>query len=119
VNLLTGYDGRYLGHSTFQPVWAELNRWKAAVFVHPSFESAATPIREPQMLPTPLFDWTHETTHSAAHLSTTNTLIQHSSCQVILSQGGGTLRYVAHRIAYLSVQMKLTDKSAEESLDEV
>ena len=118
INLLTSYDGRYLGHPSFQPVWSELNRHAATVFVHPGLENAAGSIKEPQSLPAPLFDWTHETTRTAAHLITTNTLQSNGQCKIILSHGGGTLPYVANRIAHLGAQFHLSNKSAEEFLAE-
>ena len=118
INLLTSYSGKYLGHPDFRPIWDELDRHGAVVFVHPSLEGTAGIIQEPRPLPSPILDWTHETTRTAVHLIMTDTLRSHRECKVILSHGGGTLPYIANRIAHLSAGFHLMDKSANDFLDE-
>lgn len=118
VNLLTSYGGKYLGHPDFQPVWAELNRLAAIVFIHPGLESAGEPIKDPRPLPKPIFDWTHETTRTATHLITTDTLRTHPACRIILPHGGGTLPYIVNRIAHLCAGFNLMDKTADDFLEE-
>ncbi|KAL8726431.1 MAG: hypothetical protein Q9166_006709 [cf. Caloplaca sp. 2 TL-2023] len=118
VNLLTSYGGKYLGHPAFRPGWDELDRQSAVIFVHPGLENMGQPIPEPIPLPVPITDWTHETTRTAAHLIMTNTLQTHRECKVILSHGGGTLPYIANRIAHLGAAFHLMDKGPEQFLDE-
>ena len=118
INLLTSYGGKYLGHPNSQLVWNELNKHAAVVFVHPGLEGMEGAIKEPWLLPRPIFDWTHETTRAAAHLITTDTVRTLRDCKIILSHGGGTLPYIANRIAQLSAELRLMNKSAEEFLDE-
>lgn len=118
VNLLTSYGGKYLGHPGFRPVWDELEQLGAIVFIHPGLETAGEPIAEPQSLPKPIFDWTHETTRTAVHLITTDTLRTHPNCRVILPHGGGTLPYIIHRVAHLSAEFNLVNKTTEDFLNE-
>ncbi|KAI0850838.1 hypothetical protein F5Y00DRAFT_260288 [Daldinia vernicosa] len=118
VSLLTSYGGKYLGHQDFRSVWDELDRLAAVVAIHPGFETASEAIQEPVPLAKPIFDWTHETTRTAAHLITTNTMKTHPACKVILPHGGGTLPYVANRIAQLGAAFGATEKTADEFLEE-
>ncbi|KAI1332610.1 amidohydrolase family protein [Xylariaceae sp. FL0255] len=118
VTLFTSYDGRYLGHSDFEPLWQALDKRQAVVFVHPT--SPKEPgVNYQGMLPRPLVDFPHETTRTAVNLLTANTVRKYPSCKIILSHGGGTLPYVATRIANLAADAgMLREKSAEEMLAE-
>ncbi|KAJ8129803.1 hypothetical protein O1611_g3826 [Lasiodiplodia mahajangana] len=116
VTLFTSYNGKYLGSGNFKPLWHELDKRKAVVFVHP-----ATP-KEPVaswegMLPPPVVDFPHETTRAAVNLITSNTLRDYPGCSVVLSHGGGTLPYVATRIANAADDAGLlAGKTADEFL---
>ncbi|KAH7309786.1 hypothetical protein B0I35DRAFT_515185 [Stachybotrys elegans] len=89
VYVLTSYGDKYLGHGSFQP-------------------SPVAPITEPRALAKPIVDWTHETTRTATHLITTDTLKKHPNCKIILPHGGGTLPYTANRIAQLGEARRLS-----------
>ncbi|OJJ05643.1 hypothetical protein ASPVEDRAFT_55480 [Aspergillus versicolor CBS 583.65] len=119
VALFTSYSDKYLGHPDFEAVWQELNTWKAVVFTHPTMEDRHKSITEPFTIPRPLLDWSHETTRMAVHMILTGALRRYASdCQIILSHGGGTLPFVAGRIADLDTQTRVSGKSAEEFLAE-
>ncbi|KAF2171462.1 hypothetical protein M409DRAFT_18579 [Zasmidium cellare ATCC 36951] len=100
VVLLSRYDPdlMYLGHKDFVPVWEELNRREAVVFVHPT-HGTDTRLVNPS-LPQPMWDYPHETGRTAIDLITSNTLRHHaSSCKIILSHAGGTLPMLLGRAA--------------------
>lgn len=118
VSLFTSYSDKYLGHSDFEPVWAELNRHAAVVFIHPTMEGMEKSIKEPFLIPRALIDWPHETTRTAIHLIMTNAVRKFPACKIILSHGGGTLPYVAGRIADVPIQMRLSEKSPGEFLED-
>jgi predicted TIM-barrel fold metal-dependent hydrolase len=52
------------------------------------------------------------------HLIMTNTMRKFPSCRIILSHGGGTLPYVAGRIADIEMQTRLSGKTPDEFLDD-
>lgn len=97
VVLFTSYDGKYLGSEFFKPLWDELDRRAAVVFVHPASPRNSGPDCE-GMMPPPILDFPHETTRAAVHLITSNTVHDYPNCKIILSHGGGTLPFTATRI---------------------
>ncbi|KAL5000564.1 hypothetical protein BDV10DRAFT_183337 [Aspergillus recurvatus] len=117
VVLFTSYNDKYLGHPDLEPVWRELNSRAAVVFTHPTMEDIKKSINEPFTIPRVLMDWSHETTRTAVHLILTDTMRRcAANCRIILSHGGGTLPFVAGRIAAMGLQTHLSEKSADEFL---
>jgi len=100
VTLFTSYgpNGTYLGHSDLDPVWRELNKREAVVFVHPSHPANSSgPVNA--YLPDPVVDYPHETTRTAMDLITSQTLKRYPNVKVVLSHAGGTLPYIIGRLA--------------------
>jgi predicted TIM-barrel fold metal-dependent hydrolase len=92
-----GHDhAQYLGHPTFEPIWAKLNEIKAIVFIHPS--EPPTTVVDRYLLP-PLIDYPQETTRTAADIVVTGTRAKFPDVKIILSHAGGTLPFIAHRIS--------------------
>ncbi|GAP88297.1 putative amidohydrolase 2 [Rosellinia necatrix] len=116
VTLYTSYGGNYLGYPGFQPLWAELDRRGAVVFVHPT-HSSDTKLVNPA-LPQPVIDYPHETTRTAVDLIISGTVRSHPRTKIILSHAGGTLPYLAARAAHLTADAGLTHLDATEFLDQ-
>lgn len=130
VVLLTSYGGRYLGDARFRPLWQALSRRRAVVFVHPT--SLPPPPSQPAneqpgpggprgaaVLPAPLIDFPHETTRCAVHLVVAGVVHDFPDVRIVLSHGGGTLPFVAARIAHLAAGAGLLGpKSAGDFLRE-
>ena len=104
VCLYTSYNGKYLGHKDFEPIWAELDRRHAVIFVHPIADSVNYALASP-LLPPPLIDFPHETTRTAADLIRTGRKRQYPNCKVILSHAGGNLPYMASRLMALGTYL--------------
>ena len=97
VVLMSNYEGVYLGHPTFEPVWKELNRRGAVVYIHPA---------KPQMpmlpgIPGPITDYPFDSTRTAVDLVAAGHMTRFRSIKVILSHAGGFLPYAAARFAQL------------------
>ncbi|KAJ3296641.1 hypothetical protein HDU79_006052 [Rhizoclosmatium sp. JEL0117] len=91
-----GSETRYLGHPSFAPIWETINKYNAIVFTHPSHGPANMISKQ---LPLPIMDYPQETTRMAADLVTSGTTARFPNIKFILSHGGGTVPYLAQRIA--------------------
>ena len=97
VVLQTNTDGVYLGAAAFAPIFAELNRRKATLFLHPTspacFEALALG------RPAPLLEFPLDTTRTIVDLLYSRTLQTHSDIKVIVPHGGAALPALIARIA--------------------
>jgi 6-methylsalicylate decarboxylase len=119
VTLYTRYgpESHYLGHPSFLPVWAELNRRGAIVFIHPTHTADKALVNA--KLPQPVIDYPHETAKAALDLIMSDALHKFPQCKIILSHAGGTLPYLATRAAHLLPDYGLSSKSADAILEEM
>ena len=114
VCLHSNFEGVYLGDDRLLPIWEELDRRSAVVFVHPTTpEAAVLP-----GLPGPVEDYPADTTRAALHLVVAGHMTRFTRTKVILSHGGGFLPYAASRFAELTASLN-PDRSAESLLDEM
>ena len=97
VTLLSNYRGVYLGDDAFDALFAELNRRRTPVFIHPSTPAG-------HELPTfgypvALYEFTFDTTRMVAHLLYSGTLDRYPDLRLILSHAGGTVPFLAYRLS--------------------
>jgi predicted TIM-barrel fold metal-dependent hydrolase len=100
VCLPTSLDGKWLGHEHFQPLWAELDRRKAVVFVHP-----VHPINFDQTgmdYPVAVMEFMFESTRMITNMVYSGTKRRFPNAKVISTHGGGTVPYLARRIGMLA-----------------
>jgi predicted TIM-barrel fold metal-dependent hydrolase len=97
VGLLSSYAGIYLGDPAFEEVFAELNRRKAVVHVHPTI--APKNMMSPIAVPDWCLEFVFDTTRAITNLAATGTLIRYPNIKFIFSHGGGTVPFIARRIA--------------------
>jgi predicted TIM-barrel fold metal-dependent hydrolase len=112
VVLLSNYEGHYLGDPLFDPLWAELDRAAAVMFIHPA-KPALPVIKE---LPGPMVDYPFDTTRTAVHLAIHGVLERYPRVRIILAHAGGFLPYAAHRFAKLAAAVRPEGPSPESLL---
>ncbi|MEU6404192.1 amidohydrolase family protein [Streptomyces sp. NPDC046985] len=95
VGILSNIDGRYLGDPEFEPLWQELDRRGAVVFIHPE----APPMPMLKELPSPLLDFPFETTRTAVHMVTHGVMKRYTNVTVILAHAGGFIPFASERFA--------------------
>jgi 6-methylsalicylate decarboxylase len=99
VGLFSSVNERYLGDPSFDPVFDELDRRKAVAFIHPTHCEAAehTGLRAPPFVVEYVFD----TTRAIVNLIFTSTLKRCPNIRFIVAHGGGTVPFLAQRIAMM------------------
>jgi 6-methylsalicylate decarboxylase len=112
VVLFANYRGTYLGDPAFAPVWDELDRRAAVVFIHP----AQPPLPWLPGIPGPVVDFPLDTARAAMQLVVSGTMRRCTRTRVILAHGGGFLPYAAHRFAELANEAVDPGRSVEDYL---
>jgi predicted TIM-barrel fold metal-dependent hydrolase len=102
--LLTNYGGEYLGSPCFEELFAELNRRKALVFVHPTDPPFPAPLGNG--IPNFLMEVTFDTTRAVTNLVYSGTLERHPDVSMIFAHAGGVVPYIAWRLSLGSFVIK-------------
>jgi 6-methylsalicylate decarboxylase len=97
VVLFSNANGVYLGDKRFEPVFEELERRGAVVFVHPT--TSPDPAAHHLGLPDSLIDFTADTTRAVAQMLYSNRFARTPSVKYIFSHAGGVIPYLAGRFA--------------------
>jgi len=95
IALYTNYRDKWLGHDFFNPVWEELNRRKAVVYVHPI--EAACCMNPVQDVGDTVIEYGADTTRTIASLIFSGSSSKYPDIQWIFSHGGGMMPYVVER----------------------
>ena len=96
VGLLSNYDGIYLGDPKLDPVFEELNRRKAVIFVHP------TPPPDWKKftvgLSAPVMEYTFDSTRMAQNLVVHGAKAKFRDLTIFVAHAGGTLPFTKQRV---------------------
>jgi len=95
VMLCTTVDRRTLDDAHFAPLWEELSRRRAVVFVHPTTGCSTEGLREFAL--SLALDFLAETTNAIGRLTYSGTFERYPDIRWIFSHLGGTVPFVHHR----------------------
>jgi 6-methylsalicylate decarboxylase len=107
IGILTNYAGKYPGDPAFQPLFAELNRRKAVVFVHPTAPQCcgnALP-----GIPPPLLEFMFDVTRAITSLLFAGTFSTFPDIKFIFTHAGGTMTPISSRINAFGVRHREYD----------
>ncbi|KAK8149630.1 hypothetical protein G3M48_006207 [Beauveria asiatica] len=96
VVIMTSYGDKLVGDEAFRPIWDELDKYAALVFVHPG-HIKITPEKIGGFLPQPVIDYPLATTRAAMSLLVSGIMTECTRIEVILSHAGGTFPMLAER----------------------
>lgn len=99
VVLFSNAYGTYLGDPRFRPLFDELQRRAAVVFVHPN--PSPDPSAHALGLPDTLIDFTADTTRAIAQLHYGSTFARTPDVKYVFAHAGGTVPYLAGRFAII------------------
>lgn len=96
VAIETNAHGHYLGDRRYEPIWAELDRRHAAVFVHPT----SPPAHEAVALgrPRPMLEFIFDSTRAVSDLVFAGVFTRYPDIEWIFTHGGGALPVLADRM---------------------
>jgi predicted TIM-barrel fold metal-dependent hydrolase len=108
VVLYSSQGDKYLGDPAYNPIFEELERREAIVFIHPTTippGADATGLT----IPYGVAEFTFDTTRAVMNMLYSGTLERYPSIRFIVSHAGGTIPYLAWRIAGASYLPELRD----------
>jgi 6-methylsalicylate decarboxylase len=104
VGLFSSVNDRYLGDPLFDPVFDELNRRNAVVFIHPTHCEA--PAEKNLGAPPFVVEYVFDTTRAIVNLIFTGTLKRCPDIRLIIAHGGGAVPFLTQRISMLKGHRK-------------
>ena len=116
VILLASYGGTFLGDPAFDPLLQELDRRKAAVFIHPGMHPASRTLSTPW--PGFMLEFVIDTSRAAVNLLFSGALERFANVNFILAHGGGVIPYVAWRLSVAPIISPLLPQWPQEEIFE-
>ncbi len=110
IVITSNQDGIYPGDPRYEPVFAELGRRNANLFIHPTSPSCTCEGGTELNFPRPIIEFMFETTRVVTNLILTGTTRRHSGLQLIIPHAGAALPVLADRIAGVLGMLPMTSQ---------
>ena len=109
IGLVSSYDNKWPGDATFAPVFEELNRRKAVVFIHPAVPGCCDHLIPG--IPASTIEFLFDTTRAITSLLVNGVFSRFPDIRFIFCHAGGTLPMVASRtIAFVERHKEIADR---------
>jgi predicted TIM-barrel fold metal-dependent hydrolase len=105
IGLMTSYQDKYLGDPSFAPVYEELNRRRAVIYVHPTTPACCRGLVPG--IPPGSIEYATDSTRTIAHVVFSGTAMKFPDIRWIFSHSGGTLPFLTSRFIRLAQERKL------------
>ncbi|KIV85319.1 hypothetical protein PV11_01023 [Exophiala sideris] len=107
--VMTNFYGSYLGDKAFDPIFDELNRRKAVVFMHPTTPclkdgTAATPLPD---FPRPVFEFLFDTARAVMNLFLSGTVSRCPNITFLVPHVAGALPPLINRFSGFAAAVKM------------
>jgi predicted TIM-barrel fold metal-dependent hydrolase len=116
IGMYTNYAGVYLGEPELDPIFEELNRRKATVFVHPTNPSVSPPLYSMSL---PVIEYPFDTTRAIGNFLFRQARKKFPDVNIIWSHGGGAMGSLGDRLAIQSTLPIHGSRNLNESLAEL
>jgi predicted TIM-barrel fold metal-dependent hydrolase len=116
VVLFTNSQGIYLGDERMKPLFKELQKRKATVFIHPN--PSPDPIAHTLGITDNLIDFPVDTTRAIAQMHYRGTFAATPDVKYVISHAGGTTPYLAGRFAIVDEMQIMGDSSVTGTFEE-
>jgi 6-methylsalicylate decarboxylase len=118
VGLQSNYGDKWLGNAAYKPIWDELNRRKAVVYVHPLVAACCANLSVgtfPAVIEVP-----HDTTRTITSLLLSGSFARYRDIRWLFSHAGGTMPMMAGRIdAFYGARPNLKEFAPEGIIGEL
>lgn len=104
IGLMTSVEEKYLGDPAFVPVYEELDRRRALVYVHPTQPTCCKGLVPGVTVST--IEYATDTTRTIASLIFSGTVAKFPNIRFIFSHGGGTVPFLLGRFERLATEKK-------------
>jgi hypothetical protein len=114
VGLQSNYGDKWLGNAVYKPIWDELNRRKAVVYVHPLVAACCGNLSVdtfPSAIEVP-----HDTTRTITSLLVSGSFARYRDIRWLFSHAGGTMRMMAGRIDFSTDRAPISRSSLRRAL---
>ena len=109
VALVSSYDNKWPGDATFAPVFEELNRRKAVVFIHPAVPGCCDHLMPG--IPASTIEFLFDTARAITSLLVNGTLSRFPDIRFIFCHAGGTMPMLAARTnAFVQRHKEIADR---------